>query len=146
MRPCDVTFTSGKSEHASECYGNIMRFGRYSYERIYPWPQLRLGLVRTLWHLWWCNFMIVRYYYKQYLKHESKVLVHVGSFALLHCNTKLEGHLITVHGYIFVHKSRENRSGGGVGLYVSSNLNFKFRCDLDFSLPNVGRIFVYWNC
>ena len=27
--------------------------------------------------------MIVRYYYKQYLKHESKVLVHVGSFALI---------------------------------------------------------------
>jgi len=40
---------------------------------------------------------------------------------------------VDIDGYNFVHKSRENRSGGGVGLYVSSNLNFKFRCDLDFS-------------
>ena len=45
---------------------------------------------------------------------------------------------VDIDGYSFVHKSRENRSGGGVGLYVSSNLNFKFRCDLDFSLPNVA--------
>ena len=45
---------------------------------------------------------------------------------------------VDIDGYSFVHKSRENRSGGGVGLYVSSNLNFKFRCDLDFLLPNVA--------
>ena len=45
---------------------------------------------------------------------------------------------VDIDGYRFVHKSRENRSGGGVGLHVSSNLNFKFRCDLDFSLPNVA--------
>jgi len=45
---------------------------------------------------------------------------------------------VDIDGYNFVHKSRENRSGGGVGLYVSSNLNFKFRCDLDFSEPNVA--------
>ena len=45
---------------------------------------------------------------------------------------------VDIDGYSFVHKSRENRFGGGVGLYVSSNLNFKFRCDLDFSLPNVA--------
>ena len=45
---------------------------------------------------------------------------------------------VDIDGYSFVHKSRENRSDGGVGLYVSSNLNFKFRCDLDFSLPNVA--------
>ena len=45
---------------------------------------------------------------------------------------------VDIDGYRFVHKSRENRSSGRVGLYVSSNLNFKFRCDLDFSLPNVA--------
>ena len=45
---------------------------------------------------------------------------------------------VDIDGYSFVHKSRENRSGGGVGLYVFSNVNFKFRCDLDFSLPNVA--------
>ena len=45
---------------------------------------------------------------------------------------------VDIDGYSFVHKSRENRSGGGVGLYVSSNLNFKLQCDLDFSLPNVA--------
>ena len=45
---------------------------------------------------------------------------------------------VDIDGYSFVHKSRENRSGGGVGLYVSSNLNFKFRCDFDFSEPNVA--------
>ena len=45
---------------------------------------------------------------------------------------------VDIDGYSFVHKGKENRSGGGVGLYVSSNLNFKFRCDLDFSEPNVA--------
>ena len=45
---------------------------------------------------------------------------------------------VDINGYSFLHKSRENRSGGGVGLYVSSNSNFKFRCDLDFSLPKVA--------
>ena len=45
---------------------------------------------------------------------------------------------VDIDGYRFVHKSRENRSSGRVGLYVSSNLNFKFPCDLDFSLPNVA--------
>ena len=44
---------------------------------------------------------------------------------------------VDINDYSFVHKSRENRSGGGVGLYVSSNLNFKFWCNLDFLLPNV---------
>ena len=33
---------------------------------------------------------------------------------------------VDINSYSFVHKSRENRSGGGVGLYVSSNLSFKF--------------------
>jgi len=45
---------------------------------------------------------------------------------------------VDIDGYNFVHKSRENRCGGGVGLYVSSNLNFKLRSDLDFSEPNVA--------
>ena len=39
---------------------------------------------------------------------------------------------VDIDGYSFVHKSRENRSSGGVGLYVSSNLNFKFRLFLIF--------------
>ena len=34
---------------------------------------------------------------------------------------------VDIDGYSFVHKSRENRSGGGVALYFSSNLKFKFR-------------------
>ena len=45
---------------------------------------------------------------------------------------------VDIDGYSFVHKGRENRSGGGVGLYVSSNLNFKLRCDLDFLESNVA--------
>ena len=45
---------------------------------------------------------------------------------------------VDIDGYSFVDKSRENSSGGGVGLYISSNLNFKFRYDLDFSEPNVA--------
>ena len=41
-------------------------------------------------------------------------------------------HLLDIDGYNFIHKHRPNRSGGGVGLYISNNLEFKLRSDLSF--------------
>ena len=33
-----------------------------------------------------------------------------------------------------IHKHRPNRTGGGVGLYISDNLDFKIRADLSFDV------------
>ena len=41
---------------------------------------------------------------------------------------------VNIDAYSFVHKSRKNRSG--------SNLNFKFRCDLDFSSQTSHNFFL----
>lgn len=45
-------------------------------------------------------------------------------------------HTVEIHGYNFIHKHRENRTGGGVGLYLSNDLQFKSRNDLHFSDSN----------
>jgi hypothetical protein len=37
-----------------------------------------------------------------------------------------------MNGYNFVHNYRSDRLGGGVGLYLSSDLQYKFRNDLGF--------------
>ena len=39
-----------------------------------------------------------------------------------------------INGYDFVFKNRSFKSGGGVGLYVSNDLNFKI-CE-DIRVPN----------
>lgn len=39
-------------------------------------------------------------------------------------------HSVDIDGYNFIHKHRSNRSGGGVGLYLSNELEFKIRGDL----------------
>ena len=38
-------------------------------------------------------------------------------------------HNVDINGYDFVFKNRSSKSGGGVGLYVSNDLNFKIRED-----------------
>ena len=44
-------------------------------------------------------------------------------------------HSVDISGFQFLHKYRQNRTGGGVGLYISNDLEFKLREDL--SLHNV---------
>ena len=39
-------------------------------------------------------------------------------------------HSVDMDGYYFVHTHRSGKSGGGVGLYVASNLEYKSRNDL----------------
>ena len=39
-------------------------------------------------------------------------------------------HLVDISGFKFLHKYRKNRTGGGVGLYISNDLEFKLREDL----------------
>ena len=41
-------------------------------------------------------------------------------------------HSVDIDGFNFIHKHRPNRTGGGVGLYISDNLDFKIRADLSF--------------
>ena len=41
-------------------------------------------------------------------------------------------HSADIDGFNFIHKHRPNRTGGGVGLYISDNLDFKIRADLSF--------------
>ena len=40
-------------------------------------------------------------------------------------------------GYEFIHKNRPDRSGGGVGLHLSDNCDFKVRDDLSGSDADV---------
>lgn len=37
---------------------------------------------------------------------------------------------INIEGYNFIHKSRDNKSGGGVGLFIRNDTNYKLRNDL----------------
>ncbi|CAH3175603.1 unnamed protein product, partial [Porites lobata] len=47
-------------------------------------------------------------------------------------------HSVDINGFKFLHKYRQNRTGGGVGLYISNDLEFKLREDL--SLHNVDTV------
>ena len=41
-------------------------------------------------------------------------------------------HSVDIDGFNFIYKHRPNRTGGGVGLYISDNLDFKILADLSF--------------
>ena len=41
--------------------------------------------------------------------------------------------LTDISGYNFVHNPRKDRTGGGVGLYLADNFDFKCRPDIVFS-------------
>ncbi|CAH3133322.1 unnamed protein product, partial [Porites lobata] len=47
-------------------------------------------------------------------------------------------HSVDINGFKFLHKYRQNRTGGGVGLYISNDLEFKLQEDL--SLHNVDTV------
>ncbi|CAH3186505.1 unnamed protein product, partial [Porites lobata] len=36
-------------------------------------------------------------------------------------------HSVDISGFKFLHRYRQNRTGGGVGLYISNDLEFKLR-------------------
>ena len=48
-----------------------------------------------------------------------------------------DSHDVDMIGYEFIHKNRPDRSGGGVGLYLSNNCDFKVRDDLSGSDADV---------
>ena len=41
-------------------------------------------------------------------------------------------HSVSIENYEFIHSYRKNRSGGGVGLYLENNLDYKIRSNLKF--------------
>lgn len=43
-----------------------------------------------------------------------------------------DDHSIHLDGYDFIHSYRSDKSGGGVGIFVNTNLNHKHRYDLDY--------------
>jgi len=45
-------------------------------------------------------------------------------------------HSVDIEGYNFIHNYRKNKSGGGVGLYLSNHLDYKIRSDLHFGDTN----------
>ena len=45
---------------------------------------------------------------------------------------KESNHLVHIDNYNFIHNHRKNQLGGGVGLYLLENLNYKTRMDLRF--------------
>ena len=44
-----------------------------------------------------------------------------------------------ISGYSFVHNPRKDRRGGGVGLYLANNFDFKCRPDLVFSCTGCAK-------
>ena len=48
-----------------------------------------------------------------------------------------DSHDVDMIGYEFIHKNRPDRSGGGVGLYLSNNYDFQVRDDLSGSDADV---------
>ena len=39
---------------------------------------------------------------------------------------KYSSHIVDIENYNFIHKHRKNRAGGGVGLYLSNDIDYKF--------------------
>ena len=58
------------------------------------------------------------------------------SILLTYLNIKFSligvSHSVDIDGFNFIYNHRSNRTGGGVGLYISDNLDFNFRPDLSF--------------
>ena len=58
---------------------------------------------------------------------------------------KDSGYSFDIEGYDFIHNPRPNRVGGGVGIYVDNDLEFKPRPDLaitDISSPSTESLFI----
>ena len=59
-------------------------------------------------------------------------------------------HSTDINGFKFLHKHRQNRIGGGVGLYLSNELEFKLREDLSISNVDIvvtsGKKYSCWYC
>ena len=45
-------------------------------------------------------------------------------------NTFLPTNMLDIHNYVFVHKSRKSKKGGGVGIYIRNSNKFKERTGL----------------
>ena len=48
-------------------------------------------------------------------------------------------HSVDIDGFNFIHKHCPNRTGGGVGLYITETLDFKIRADLSFDDIDVAK-------
>jgi hypothetical protein len=46
-------------------------------------------------------------------------------FSIIGITEKESLHSVDIDGYTFIHNHRNNRRGGGTGLYISNNLQFK---------------------
>jgi hypothetical protein len=51
-------------------------------------------------------------------------------------------HICSIEGYNFVHNHRQHRTGGGVGIYLNSNLQYKSRNDLSFEDSTIELLFI----
>jgi hypothetical protein len=51
-------------------------------------------------------------------------------------------HSCSIEGYNFVHNHRQHRTGGGVGIYLDSNLQYKSRNDLSFEDSTIESLFI----
>ena len=58
---------------------------------------------------------------------------------------KNSSHLVDIDGYNFVQNHRTEKCGGGVGLYLSLDLEFKSSGDLMFPKWAINGIFIHWN-
>ena len=47
-------------------------------------------------------------------------------------------HSVDISGFKFLHKYRQNRTGVGVGLYISNDLEFKLREDLSLHNADIA--------
>ncbi len=51
-------------------------------------------------------------------------------------------HTCSIEGYHFVHNHRQNRIGGGVGIYLDSNMQYRSRDDISFKDSLIESLFM----
>ena len=71
-----------------------------------------------------------------------------GKFSIMRVSEtwlKDSGYSFDIMGYDFIHNPRPNRIGGGVGIYINNDLEYKSRPDLalpDISSPSTESLFI----
>ena len=56
------------------------------------------------------------------------------------CNTVVS--MFNINGYTLVHSDRQNKIGGGVGIYISNKYDYVIRSDLSRNTPEYDSLFI----
>ena len=68
--------------------------------------------------------------------------IKIGRHVALLSGPSVYVYSVDMSGYKFIHNHRLNRTGGGVGLYFSDDLNYKVRKDLNYNSDCAESLFI----